>query len=202
MPLGATVRTFVVHAIESTRGERLRETSTLPIPCVSKPSGTPHDGRIFWIAASRNYLPIRQQAFTYRFSKDIPVGESIARDLREVSPSVWFPFDVEVNSYGKFQVQESGEQHLQWRYRYLTEAVSLTPNYPKSFFSTVDFPINTAVSQVEDDKIVKSLRHGAPDAEGGPMSSMIGRWGSMILLNAALAIVALAACIIRRGKTP
>ncbi len=168
---------------------------------LSKPSGTPHDGRIFWIAASRNYLPIRQQAFTYRFSKDIPVGESIARDLREVSPGVWFPFDVEVNSYDKFKIQETAEQHLQWKYRYLTEAVSLTPDYPKSFFSTVNFPINTAVYQVEDDKIIKSWRHGAPEADGGRTSSTIGRWGGIILLNSALAIIALGVWHFRRGKT-
>src|SRR5690606_11417737 len=39
-------------------------------------SKEPHDRRVVWLAEDRNYLPVHQEAYTFRLSERIPVGES------------------------------------------------------------------------------------------------------------------------------
>jgi hypothetical protein len=123
-------------------------------------SGEAHDGRRFWLAENRNYLPVKELAYTYRFSKDIPVGEATVKELREIKPGVWFPFKVEVTAFNKFNVQQGGPREVQWRQRHTVERVSLDPKYEREFFAKVDFPVGTAVYEVEKGKIIRSWRQG------------------------------------------
>lgn len=124
------------------------------------PSGHVHDGEEFWLAADRNYLPVRLQTYTYRFSKDIPVGHSEVGKLREVKPGVWFPSEVETTAYNKFAVQRAGQRELQWRERHVVEKVVLGPKYECEFFSRVVFPPGTAMYELEKGKIIRSWRQG------------------------------------------
>ena len=70
-------------------------------------SGSTHDSCVLWIAEQRNFLPIRKVAFTHRWSATIPIGESIAKDLREIKPGVWFPFNVETTAYNGIAIHAS-----------------------------------------------------------------------------------------------
>ncbi len=154
----------------------------------------PHDGRTFWLAEERNYLPVKALAYTYRFSKEIPVAQSVVNDLREIEPGVWFPFDVTHTSYNKFAIQREGRQKLQWERRYVVERVKANPKYDREFFSIVEFPDGTAMYDVKDGKITRSWRQGAPEATGGPAAAEgFQRWW---ILWANLAVVLLVAAIV------
>ena len=65
--------------------------------CVGS-SRRPHSAWILWLAIDRNYLPIRQEAYTYHYSKSDPVGVGVAKDLREIAPGIWFPFAAEITA--------------------------------------------------------------------------------------------------------
>jgi hypothetical protein len=125
-------------------------------------SGQPHDGRMFWLAEDRNYLPVRELAYTYRFSKDRPVGQAVADDVREIKPGVWFPFKAEVTAYDKIQIQRTGRREVRWKERYVVERADLAPKYDREFFSKADFPPGTAVYEVKKGKIVRSWREDTP----------------------------------------
>lgn len=123
-------------------------------------SGKPHDGRRFWLAEDRNYLPVKELAYTYRFSEDAAVGQGVISDLREIKPGIWFPFKAEYTAYNKLAIQQSGNQELQWRNLYTVERVDLDPKYDREFFAKVEFPIGTAMYEVKRGKIVRSWRQG------------------------------------------
>ena len=123
-------------------------------------SGSTHDSCVLWIAEQRNFLPIRKVAFTHRWSATIPIGESIARDLREIKPGVWFPFNVETTAYNGIAIQREHQQKLQWREKCIVKTAELNPEYDKEFFSNVDFPDGTAMSEVESGKIKRSWTQG------------------------------------------
>lgn len=125
-------------------------------------SGAPHDGRVFWLAEDRNYLPVRELAYTYRFSRDVPIGEGVVNKMREIKPGVWFPVDVEITSYNPITIQRTGKQELQWTERYKVERAELNPKYDRAFFAKLDFPEGTAMYEVKNGKIVRSWRQGAP----------------------------------------
>jgi hypothetical protein len=126
-------------------------------------SGEVHDTGEYWLAEDRNYLPVRHLAYTYRFSKDIPVGEGVVQKFREIKRGVWFPSEVEVTAFNKFKIQQNGRRELQWREPYTIERVDLDPKYDRAFFAKVDFPAGTAVYEVEKGEILRSWRQGAPE---------------------------------------
>ncbi|MEJ7595635.1 MAG: hypothetical protein WKF77_29345 [Planctomycetaceae bacterium] len=121
-------------------------------------SGHVHDGEEFWLAADRNYLPIRMLAHTYRFSESQPVAEG--KELHEVEPEVWFPSEVVTTAYNKLTVQQTGRRELQWRERHVVEKVALAPKYDREFYSRVEYPLGTAMYELEKGKIVRSWRQG------------------------------------------
>jgi hypothetical protein len=123
-------------------------------------SGVPHDGQVFWLAEDRNFLPVKQVAYTYRFSKDTTVGQGTVTELREIKPGVWFPFKADYTAFNKLKIQQGGPQELQWRNQYTVERVALEPQHGPEFFATVEFPAGTAVYELEKGKIVRSWRQG------------------------------------------
>jgi hypothetical protein len=125
-------------------------------------SGEAHDGEEYWLAVDRNHLPVRQLAWTYRFSKEIPVGESVVGKLRELEPGVWFPSEVEVTAYNGFTIQREGKRELQWRERHTIERAALAPKYDREFFTRVDVPVGTAVYELKKGKILRSWRQDQP----------------------------------------
>jgi hypothetical protein len=161
-------------------------------------SGEAHDAEEYWLAEDRNYLPVRLLAYTYRFSKDIPVGEGDVDKLREIKPGVWFPSDVEVTAYNKFKIQREGRRELQWKERYTVERAELDPKYDREFFANVDFPDGTAVYKVENGEIVQAWRQGAPEAPGGPTAKAVRRW---LLGIGVTVLVVLAAAFVMSRKS-
>lgn len=153
--------------------------------------GEPHDSRVFWLAEARNYLPIEELAFTYRTSKDIPLGSATASDLREVAPGVWFPFDVLITTYDSNLIEREGRQSLIWQERFVVEKVDLNPKYDRALFSQVEFPDGVAMYEVSHGEIKRSWRQGAVSADEQPAP---GRallkwwilWVNVVLIGIAL----------------
>jgi hypothetical protein len=165
--------------------------------------GTPDAPRTIskiWLAESRNYLPIRWLMWSVRLSAEIPRVEGVVSELRELKPGIWFPVQAQVTSYQQGWLLK-GKQEVQWREKYSVESVSLEPQYALAYFNDLEFPHGTAVYEVEDGKIKKSYRIGAPEApDGPPAASMTGWW----LLWGNLAVLALiaGAVIWRRRRVP
>lgn len=90
-------------------------------------AGEPVHRHELLLAEERNYLPVRRHAYKFHLSKDTPVAEGIVTDLREISPGIWYPYEARITT-------------STWTMSFTCESVSLEPNYPRSYFSDVDFP--------------------------------------------------------------
>jgi hypothetical protein len=160
---------------------------------VVKGTGHENDSWEFWLAEDRNYLPVRLLGYTFRFSKDVPVGVGALEDLREIEPGIWFPNAAHFTAYDQDLLAREQKQKERWRREYAIQEVSLKPNYDTAFFQNVPFPDGTAVYEIENGKIARSYYQGAPDAPGGPTSSMNRWWllwtniGLLILVATVLA---------------
>jgi hypothetical protein len=78
---------------------------------------------------------------------------------------------------------------VQWRQEYAVEQVALNPKYDVAFFRDVPFPGGTAVYEIENGKILRSYRQGAPDAPGGLASTSGFRRWWLLWANFALVVV-------------
>lgn len=123
-------------------------------------NGDEYNGDLFWLASERNFLPVKRYAYTYPVSREIPMAESYCRDLREIEPGVWFPFEVETTAYCSVNLKQEGKQARNWQERILVEEVTLNPKYDKSFFS-IEFPRNTASYEIQNGEIKQSWREGS-----------------------------------------
>jgi hypothetical protein len=94
----------------------------------------PHDRWELWLAEERNYLPVRMKGYTFRFSEDVPIGEGVAEDLREIEPGVWLSFTIRVTAYDGIKLQQTGKRELQWQEEYKVKKASLNPKYDAPFF--------------------------------------------------------------------
>jgi hypothetical protein len=129
-------------------------------------TGNPHSAWVLWLATDRNYLPLRCDAYTYHVSKTVPVGEAVSRDLREIAPGVWFPYETVYTAYNSITLGEQKRQELGWRERFTVESVSLNPHYPVAFFRDLDIPKGTRVYHVDaDGKIGRSYVKGDADTD-------------------------------------
>ena len=138
---------------------------------VIQPSGVHHSSWVLWLATDRNLIPIRCDGYTYWASKTTPVGRSVARDLREIAPGVWFPFEVINTAYNIDTVHRHNRQEVGWQARYTVKSVSLEPRYPRSFFSDLKIPAGTYVYHIDaNGKIVRSHVQGAPEGKAGDCS--------------------------------
>ncbi|HEY3964945.1 MAG TPA: M56 family metallopeptidase [Planctomycetaceae bacterium] len=99
----------------------------------------PSSGRVstvseWWLAESRNFLPVRRRHFSVSNSSEIPALEGEVEKLRELKPGIWFPERAEVRSFDTLELKRTGKQDLQWREQYTLSNVSLAPDYGKEFF--------------------------------------------------------------------
>jgi hypothetical protein len=102
-----------------------------------KESGDIHDRYVLWLAEERNYIPVRSEGYTFRWSKDLPVAESDVTEWRELRKGVWFPIRGEVSRYDSFTIQREGKMVLSWQQQYTVKSVSLNPKVGKSFFQVL-----------------------------------------------------------------
>jgi hypothetical protein len=134
-------------------------------------SGVWHDGEHFWLAEDRNYLPVKLVAYTYRWSKDIPHGHGVVKELRQIKPGIWFPGDVEITSYNGFKIKQEGRQEFQWRQGFVIESAKLNAAYERSFFANLEFPKGTRMYERKEGKIIRSWREGDPEVPGDQKQS-------------------------------
>jgi hypothetical protein len=121
-----------------------------------------HDRWELWLAEDRNYIPVRMRGYTFRWSKDVPMSDGVAEDLREIKPGIWFPFSVRVTAYNQYALKSLETRELQWRERYTVQKVSLSPKYDRSFFGGPVIPEGTEVEEIKDGKLVRRFRQEKP----------------------------------------
>lgn len=118
-------------------------------------NGTRYAGCELWLAQDRNLIPVRKVSYTYRWSKTIPVAESIVDEWQEVSPGAWFPRKAHTDRYDSLKIKREGQQQLSWRKAYKVESIELNPTIPKEAFSKLDFPPETSVRVYRDGKLIE-----------------------------------------------
>lgn len=99
-----------------------------------KESGEIHDRYILWLAEERNYIPVRQEGYTFRWSKDVPVSEAEVSEWREVKPGVWFPSRAEVSRFDSFAVQRERKMMLKWQQQYSLKSISFDRKFGLLYF--------------------------------------------------------------------
>lgn len=117
--------------------------------------------KVFWLVESKNYLPVRIQSFTFKYSKDIPSAEGIIDEFKEVEPGLWFPIKGSYTTYNKNILKNERKQILQWRNDFEVETVLLNPKYELSYFNDLQFPDGAAIYEVENDEIKDSYIQGS-----------------------------------------
>lgn len=153
----------------------------------------------FWLPEQRNYIPSRLLTWTFDFSKDIPVGERVVNDWKEIKPGIWFPVSAEFKSYDKKTIHRDHRQEISWREQHIVESVALNPQHDVSFFRAVEFPKGTAVYEIVDNKIQKSYAVGAPSSDESPSAKQVASGWWMLWVN-MLAVVVLAIFIVRKYR--
>jgi hypothetical protein len=157
------------------------------VASVRKADGQATSRRHYWLAEERNWIPVRLVNYRHSSSQQVPSGEGIVEEFREIKPGVWFPMVARTTVYDTLYLQREGKQRLQWREDYVTETVSLEPKYDTAYFQDVKFPDGTAVYKVENGQIVQSWRPGAPEAPGGPTANTgMRRW---LMVGVGLAVL-------------
>jgi len=159
---------------------------------LTKKSNKEHDRWELWLAEDRNYIPVRCLAYTFKVSREKPVGEATVDEWQEPSPGIWYPKRIRSIAYEKELIKTAGKQQLRWRRDFVVEQVTLNPNYGVSFFRNLAFPDGTAVYEVRNDKITRGYRVGAP--AGPSPSGVASRWwlvGSSMVLVVLISIIAI-----------
>src|SRR4029077_8276463 len=62
-------------------------------------NGNRHSSSELWLAEDRNLIPARIINHTYRQSPDLPVGEHVIEEWKELRPGVWFPMKAHTDRY-------------------------------------------------------------------------------------------------------
>jgi hypothetical protein len=110
----------------------------------------PHNGWELWLAAKRNFIPVRNVSYTYRWSKVVPVADSAVDEWQEFRPGVWFPKKAHTDRYDSFVVSNKGEKKLSWRMDYEVRSVTLDPETTPATFTELEFPPGTKVQVIEN----------------------------------------------------
>jgi hypothetical protein len=189
-----------IHIQTEYQGEEMVEThpcQKVAIKHIIATSGYLHSAWVLWLAQDRNYLPLRCEAYTYSASKTIPVGQAVSRDLREIAPGVWFPYEVIYTAYNELTLRAHQRQELKWRERYTVRSVSLEPHYPIAFFRDLNIPDGTYVYEINaSGKIGRSYVKGAPSRSVVHTNS--SQW--LLIWGGILGLIACSITLIARRR--
>lgn len=154
-----------------------------------------------WLAEARNYIPARRVVYSAMASETIPKGFGSVTGWIEVEPGIWFPQEVDITDFDRFQIHDKGIQKVQWHMTCLVEDVSLNPEFDRDFFSNMEFPDGTAVYEVTDGNITNSWRAGAPESPTGPVAVQAFQKWWLLWVNLLAIVLVLLILIYRRRNT-
>jgi hypothetical protein len=145
--------------------------------------------RVLWIAPERNYLPVKQVAYTLNISPDKPLEEAVVEELREVVPGVWFPYRTVLTGYDHEIMARQQRPLLAWRRTWTIKQASLDPEYDISLFRDIPIPDGTPVREYANDLFVRKYLQGRPltasSPNGGPQEVVVGsslaRWALFVV---------------------
>ena len=109
-----------------------------------------YNGWLLWLAEDRNWIPARNVAYTYRWSKDVAIAESSVDEWKELRPGVWFPMKAQADRYDSYAARDEGRQQLHWSKAYEFQSVSLEPETNAETFTELEFPEGTEVRVIEE----------------------------------------------------
>ena len=157
--------------------------------------------RLFWLAIERNYLPVKEEAYNYYYSKDIPIEECVLDRLTEIKPGVWFPYRSTMTVLDEVELLDRKKPVVAWRREWLVSEVDLNPKFSVDFFRDVKFPDGTPVYRVSqsEQKITASYVQGDKGPAVIPASSPPPKRGLLLwVINGAAAVAIVGWFVMRR----
>jgi len=150
-----------------------------------------------WLAIDRNLLPVRYEEYQPNVSATLPDCVGTVDELHQIQPGVWMPARVVKTLYNRQILRETGRQQPGWQSIITVEFARLDPQYPVSYFNTLEIPEGTYVYHVRQKKIVRSYIHSAP---GSAVPNAANARKPPYWLWLALGIVGLtvSVCLVRR----
>ncbi len=115
-----------------------------------------------WLAIDRNLIPVRHEHFVPKVSATQPDSIGTVQAWAEVEPGLWFPTRVHDTLYNRQILKATGRQEPGWESTITVAQVDLDPEYPLSFFNTLELPDGTYVYHVRQKKIIRSYIQNAP----------------------------------------
>ncbi len=118
--------------------------------------------RIF-LAPEFNYLPVKTEILYYH-PKYGWYTDTVARadEWREVAPGIWLPFQGQYEDYVHPGVYGNANDFLQSTITYRVIRVSLTPQYPRTFFSNIPAPRDGIITTIRGNQLVSRRVVGNP----------------------------------------
>jgi hypothetical protein len=129
---------FLESEYRGTRKYKGRELSVVRVTMYTKSPNEVrfnHNADEFWLDPKRNFLPVRILAYTFRWSKSLPVGEYEVARFEKIKSGVWFPMSAQVRSWQRTPLKKDGKKLLQWRKSYAVDEVTLNPKHDAKFFA-------------------------------------------------------------------
>lgn len=143
------------------------------------------DFRYLWLAVDCNYLPVKSVFYAVGYSRDVPVEIDSVLELREVAEGVYFPVNVEIQTYYERDAA-AGKTTPGNLIAVSVEEVDLDPVVSDELFSAIAFPEGTLVYELDaSGELINSFTVG---------HSMTGESGESlvksIILLSSIAIIA------------
>ncbi|MBX9578765.1 MAG: hypothetical protein K2X87_00510 [Gemmataceae bacterium] len=88
---------------------------------------------VFWLAARKNFLPLRTERFLHGFSSTLPLEVVTCGDFREVRPGLWLPLEVSKTVYERLELPQNRLVVSHTETATVLGAV-LNPRHPPAFF--------------------------------------------------------------------
>lgn len=120
-------------------------------------NGTRHNGWELWLAEDRNFIPICNRGYTYRWSTVLPVADSTIEQWKEVQPGIWFPEKAHTSRYSSDSVKNELKQKVTWTSDVTVTRITLEPAVDKKVFREFEFPSETKVLVQEGGRTKRSF---------------------------------------------
>jgi hypothetical protein len=95
---------------------------------------------LFWLAKSRNFLPIRAEYYALTLDQHLPLRLATATELREIARGVWFPGKASAVAFERMGADDlsTGRLVILFRNDYRIDKVTLNPNVPPERFAKIN----------------------------------------------------------------